>query len=30
MNNVSIDRIGDELAQAYQDGYENGRNELKT
>lgn len=29
MNNVSIDRIGDELAQAYQDGYENGRNELK-
>ena len=29
MNNASIDRIGDELAQAYQDGYENGRNELK-
>ena len=29
MNNINIDRIGDELAQAYQDGYENGRNELK-
>lgn len=29
MNNINIDKIGDELAQACQDGYENGRNELK-
>ena len=29
MNNINIDNIGNELAQAYQDGYENGRNELK-